>query len=220
MSKERVVEWTLDDILGDVERISLVTSPATESDFMLFSVNDLKFKTTDTDKRIVTGVAMRPNFKILRQDEDGELYYGYFSEETVEQAQLIYFKRGQNTNNTNLEHEYMIDDVYVFESWIVEDAAMDKAVALGLTDVKKGDWMVSMKIENESVWNDFIKTGTIKGFSVEIKAKETDVNLSAVEEDEDEDEEIENQIEFMNELLNGGDYNEEEVYELIYNRLF
>jgi len=31
----------------------------------------------------------------------------------------------------------------------------------------KGTWMVSVKVNNEEVWEEFVKTGRVKGFSIE-----------------------------------------------------
>ena len=30
-----------------------------------------------------------------------------------------------------------------------------------------GTWMISMKVNNSEIWNDFVKTGKVKGFSIE-----------------------------------------------------
>jgi len=30
-----------------------------------------------------------------------------------------------------------------------------------------GTWMVSMKVDNDEIWNDYVKTGKVKGFSIE-----------------------------------------------------
>lgn len=170
----KVVEWLMDDIMGELQRISLVSDPAIEEDFMLFSNDKMEFKTVDKDKRVVTGMAMKANMKIARRDENGELYYGFFSEDTVRQAAQIFFKKKSVSNNTNLEHEFEIDGIYVFESWIVEDPNNDKSNAIGLKS-NKGDWMVSMKVDNDTVWNNYIKTGLISGFSVELRAKEEEI---------------------------------------------
>jgi len=173
----RVVEFELDEILGELRRISLVSQPAIDEDFLLFNQSTMKFQTIDAEKKVLTGPAMRADINIPRRDANGELYYGFFSKDTVRRAAEMFFKRGANMNNTNLEHEFEIDGVYVFESWIVEDPLVDKAVTLGFTDIRKGDWFVSMKIENEMVWNNYLKTGLIKGFSVEIRAKEKEVEI-------------------------------------------
>jgi len=53
----------------------------------------------------------------------------------------------------------------VVESWIVE-GEKDKSRHYGM-DVPLGTWMVSMKVDNDEIWNEYIKTGAVKGFSVE-----------------------------------------------------
>ena len=171
----KLIEWEMDEVLGELRRISLVSDPAVEVDFMLFS-SELKFQTIDKEKRVVTGVAMIPDMKIPRRDDNGGLYYGFFSKETVEKAAQIFFKKGSNTNNTNLEHEFEVDGVNFYESWIVKNPNMDKAKDLGFS-VPEGTWMVSAKIDNDVIWENYIKTGLIRGFSVEIKAKESEVEL-------------------------------------------
>ena len=162
--------------MGELKRISLVSEPAIEADFMLFNNKELFFKSIDEEKRVVTGCAMRPGIKIKRYNELGQLYYGTFSEEVVRQAAEMFFKKGSNLNKTNLEHEFEIDGVYVFESWIVENPLIDKSKELGFTDVKKGDWFVSMKVDNDVVWNNYLKTGLIRGFSVEVRLEEKEVD--------------------------------------------
>jgi len=183
--ENKLIEWFLDDVMGELKRISLVSVPAIEEEFLLFNNMDLKFKTLDEDKRIVTGPAMRPDIHIPRKGDGGELYYGFFSQDTVRKAAELFFKKNSNANNTNLEHEFEIDGIYVFESWIVEDPEMDKAKALGFTDVRKGDWWVSMKVENENVWNNYLKSGLIRGFSVEVKAGEVDVDVELISQIKD-----------------------------------
>jgi len=177
MENIRLIEWELTDVLGELKRISLVSEPAIEEDFILFNQDVMKFKTVDGDKRILTGAAMRPDIKIPRKGENGELYYGFFSKDTIRKAAELFFKQGNNMNMTNLEHEYEVDGIYVFESWIVEDPKMDKAVALGFSDIREGDWFVSMKVENDNVWNNYLKTGLIKGFSVEVRMAEKEVEI-------------------------------------------
>jgi hypothetical protein len=178
--ENKLIEWTLDDVMGELKRISLVSVPAIEEEFLLFNRDFELFKTMDDEKRIVTGPAMRPDINIPRKDDNGNLYYGFFSQDTVRKAAELFFKKNSNANKTNLEHEFEIDGVYVFESWIVEDPELDKAKALGFSDVRKGDWWVSMKVENEAVWRNYLKTGLIRGFSVEVKAREEETKLEQI----------------------------------------
>jgi hypothetical protein len=51
------------------------------------------------------------------------------------------------------------------ESWIIEDEQKDKSKLYGF-DLPKGTWMISMKVNNDEVWND-VKEGKVKGFSIE-----------------------------------------------------
>ena len=52
------------------------------------------------------------------------------------------------------------------ESWIVESKEQDKSAVYGL-DVPVGTWMGSVKVNNEDVWNEYVKTNKVKGFSIE-----------------------------------------------------
>jgi hypothetical protein len=199
--ENKLIEWTLEDVMGELKRISLVSEPAIEQDFMLFNNIDLSFKTLDEERKVVIGCAMRPDINIPRKDDNGELYWGFFSKDTVRKAAELFFKKNSNANNTNLEHQFEVDGVYVFESWIVEDPEMDKAKALGFSDVKEGDWWVSMKIENENIWNNYLKTGLVKGFSVEIRAKEEAATLSKIIDIIDSEESLESKWDSIQQLL-------------------
>ena len=42
---------------------------------------------------------------------------------------------------------------------------MDKSKEYGFS-LPKGTWMISMKVNNEDIWQDF-KAGKVKGFSIE-----------------------------------------------------
>ena len=64
-------------------------------------------------------------------------------------------------NNATLEHEMSINGLTVVESWIVEDSKMDKSAKYGLE--ARRDKMISMKVENDEVWNEYVKTEKVKG---------------------------------------------------------
>jgi hypothetical protein len=155
--------------IGDLSLISFVSKPATDHMYQLFSQNKYQFAKTDSEMKIVTGLAMKPNKKILRQDKSGEYFYCVFTDEQVRRASEIFLKNSNHTR-TNIEHGELagsneIDGVYMSESWIVEDPEKDKATALGFKEVEKGDWYVSFKIENEQFWKFVKEYGG--GFSIE-----------------------------------------------------
>jgi len=162
-----IIELILDEDsegLTGIEAVSIVELPAIESDFVALSEQEIKLAKVDGEKRLLMGAALIPNKPIFRKNGDNT-FYVYFSEKTVRRASELFFQNSMQ-NNATLEHEMEINNLTVVESWIVEDTEMDKSKKYGLS-VPKGTWVISMKVENEDVWNDYIKTGKVKGFSIE-----------------------------------------------------
>jgi hypothetical protein len=60
-----------------------------------------------------------------------------------------------------------ITDVYPIESWIVLNPELDKSKTLLMEDVQAGDLILGFKIENDDVWENFVKTGEVDGISLE-----------------------------------------------------
>jgi len=147
-----------------IEAISLVEFPAIEENFVALSKHKVEFKTVDTEKRVIVGLALVPDKPIYRRSGDNE-YNIIFSKETVRKASELYLKR-LKLNNATLEHdEQMTGGVSVIESWIVEDPIKDKTALYGLNAVV-GAWAVTMKIDNDQVWED-VKAGKYLGLSIE-----------------------------------------------------
>ena len=160
-----IIELFIDeeDEVSGIEAVSIVESPAIESDFIALKNQEFKFAEVNKEKRILMGAALIPNKPIYRQNEENE-YYIYFSKSTVRKASELFFIRG-NQNNSTLEHNVPLTGLTAVESWIVEDEK-DKTRFYDL-DVPIGTWMLSMKVQNDDVWNDYVKTGKVKGFSIE-----------------------------------------------------
>ena len=159
-----IVELFIDeeDAIG-IEAISVVESPAIEEDFIALKNQEFKLAEVDKEKRILMGAALIPNKPIYRRNEENE-YYIYFSRDTVRKASELFFING-NQNNSTLEHQVPLTGLSVVESWIVE-SEKDKTRHYDM-EVPIGTWMVSMKVLNDDVWNDYVKTGKVKGFSIE-----------------------------------------------------
>ena len=163
----RIVELVIDEdaLHSGIEAISIVDRPAIEENFIALSKeHKLELAEVDKEKRILMGAALVPNKNIYRQNEDEE-YYIYFSEDTVRKASELFLMRG-NQNKSTLEHEAELNGLSVVESWIIEDETHDKSRKYDM-DLPVGTWMVSMKVNNDDVWNDYVKTGKVKGFSIE-----------------------------------------------------
>lgn len=164
-----IVELVVDENNEDmaIDAISLVTDPAIEVDFIYLNKakNNLVLAKTDNEQRLLVSPALIPNKQIYRFDlETNQEYYVYFTEETVKKASYMYLKH-QNNNKATIQHEEDTSGVYTVESWIVQDKQIDKSRLYGF-DVPVGTWFVTMKIENDEVWNR-IKEGELKGLSIE-----------------------------------------------------
>lgn len=170
---DNIYELKFDENLMDgVYGISLVQEPAIGVMALKFSKeNQIKvqeWKLSSEEKRIIVSPVLIPNQKVYRNNiaDSGEGFV-FVTEETIEKLQQNFFKRNFG-HNSSIEHIDLIEDgVFVFESWIVNDPLNDKSNSLGFHDLPKGTWMVSLKIENDSVWNNYIKTGKVLGISMD-----------------------------------------------------
>lgn len=162
----RIVELIIDEDaeLYGIDAISLVDRPAIELDFIALKEARVQFAEADTDRRILIGPALVPDKPIYRRNGEEE-FYVYFSKNTVRRAAELYLKHGNQSNHT-LEHEHTINGLTVVESWMVEDKEKDKSALYGL-DVPVGTWMVAVKVDNEAIWQEWVKEGKVKGFSIE-----------------------------------------------------
>ena len=164
--EEQVFELFIDEShdMAGIEAISIVENPAIEEDFIYLSKSKVVLQSIDVEKRLLMGAALVPDKKILRRNADGE-YYIFFSKDTVRRASELFLMNGNQSKST-LEHEVDVQGLTVVESWIIEDSINDKSKKYGLS-LPIGTWMVSVKVNNDEIWNDYVKTGAVKGFSIE-----------------------------------------------------
>jgi hypothetical protein len=161
-----LIELIIDekDELSGVDAISVVENPAIESNFVALKSEEIKLAEVSNEKRILMGAVLIPEKPIYRRNGEDE-YYIYFSKDTVNKASQLFFKNG-NQSNWTLEHDKQIKGLTVVESWIVEDTQKDKSALYNL-NVPVGSWMASVKVEDDTIWNEYVKSGKVKGFSLE-----------------------------------------------------
>ncbi len=162
----RIIELVLDEEQEDagVEAISIVESPAIEEDFVALKSKEIKLAEISADKKLLMGALLVPNKPIYRKTGKEE-YYIYFSKETISKASQLYLRNG-NQNNSTLEHQHELSGLTLVESWIVEDKEKDKSRLYNM-NVPIGTWMGTVKVNNDEVWNEYVKTNKVKGFSIE-----------------------------------------------------
>ena len=155
-----------DSTLG-CSKISLVESPAVEEFFLKFSKDEQEkehksFYFKDDSKHIVTGIAMRADYPIYR-NQDGQEFYVQFSKYTIDKMMQKFMKE-QRLFDISLDHNKDVRDCYLIESFIINK---ERGICPNeFSDVEDGSWIISVKIENQDVWNK-ICSGEVKGFSIE-----------------------------------------------------
>jgi hypothetical protein len=196
----KIVELIIDEEqeLSGIEAISIVDEPAIEENFIALSKqHEIKLAEVDKEKRILMGAALVPNKNIYRRNGEDE-YYIFFSDATVRKASELFLMRG-NQNKSTLEHQAELYGLSVVESWIIEDDVHDKSRKYNM-DLPVGTWMVSMKVNNDEVWNNYVKTGLVKGFSIEGYFTDK-IAMSKIEEIHNEEEATEILLEIANSIL-------------------
>jgi len=153
-----------DENVDEVFAISLVESPAIESDFVYFDKEEIQFAAVDNDQQMLVGAVLIPEKRILRIDGEGQPYHVFFSKETVKKLAQNYLMK-KYTDSATLEHDSKIKGVHLVESWIKE-SQLDKSNKYGLS-LPVGSWVGMFKITDKNLWKDYVKTGKVKGFSIE-----------------------------------------------------
>jgi hypothetical protein len=186
-----IIEMVLDESSEKqgIHAVSVVESPAIEENWIALNKQLIELKSVDEEKKILMGAGLVPDKQIYRRDKDNGEFYIYFSKETIRKASELFLKRS-NQNNATYEHQMKIEGMSVVESWIIEDKKKDKSAIYGF-DLPVGTWMISMKVDNPEVW-DKVKSGEIKGFSIEGCFEPAEAKLSTDKSDE----------ELLNEILN------------------
>jgi len=142
----------------DVNFISLVDKGANRKKlvFKREGARELAFekpvtiKKLDEDQRMV--------FCIVYSPEEIDTQGDTASAEVIKEA-AYNFMRCARTNNVDKQHDFIPDEGFVAESWIVKD---NDAV---FPEEAAGSWAVGIKVENDETWN-LIKSGDITGLSL------------------------------------------------------
>lgn len=147
-----------------IKQIALVDKPAIERNFVMFN-NVVKFS-DHKDRRIISGAILIPDMPIYRRDKENGEYYVMFTKDMCEKALIKLGKQGFN-NLFNKQHtEESADGVQLFEIFQIDKDRGIKA-PVNFEDLNDGSIFGSAKIESDEIWNEYLKTGVFKGFSIE-----------------------------------------------------
>lgn len=141
-----------------IQFVSLVDKAANLRKFLITRAKDgeAAFTTcgriikTDAENHYVTGIVYEP----MTEDSHGN----YMTEEEIVKACYWY---SENGDKVDLQHSFEpLDGASVVENWV---AKADFTV--GDEEVKKGTWLMTVKVKNDDVWQG-IEKGEITGLSM------------------------------------------------------
>lgn len=179
MNKKKLKKYTV-GLNSDVLAVSFVTEPAIEELFVAMKEDkeDMVYLSTN-EKHLAYGAVLVPDREIYRNDQSGE-YTITFSKESIEKMSQNYLKF-KRQDSVTLQHDEVADNVVLVESWLKSDMEKDKSVALGLNpDLPVGTWFAAFKVNDVDVW-ERVKSGELKGFSVEAILEANELNFNADE---------------------------------------
>lgn len=160
-------EATITDENCGVFKVSLVTNPATEVDFIAFDENKpiVKFAVDNKVEHMVSGVIMLANSPIYRRTADNFEYYITYSPDTIKQMaeKMIFDGVG---SNVNIQHKdgTDVDGVNLTELYIID---RERGIAPEyFKDVPNGSLIGTYKVHNPDIWA-MIENGEVLSFSLE-----------------------------------------------------
>lgn len=124
------------------------------------------FATHDEDKRILAGALMVADFPMYR-NMNGKEFFVKFSAETIEQlADRMVLNNKLTAFNFEHDAKKELADMHIQQFFIINtELGMD--TPKGFDTLPNGSLFAFVKVNNEQVWNDYVKTGIVKGFSIE-----------------------------------------------------
>lgn len=147
--------------------ISIVRDPAIGVKAMCFSEMDkieIKLKVVE-DKQLLIGPALIPDLKIYRNDQYGE-YYTIFRSEQIRKM-VERFNRSGSNKKINFNHSNKMIDAYIMQDFIIEDPVYNNARAYGYDNLPVGTYFIVCKVEDKKFWDSYVKSEGFSGFSVE-----------------------------------------------------
>jgi uncharacterized protein YfcZ (UPF0381/DUF406 family) len=162
-----IIELTLEELEQGIDATALVENPAIQRNWMAFKEHkDFKFKTHNEDKRILAGALMVADFPMYR-NMNGKEFFVKFSSETIEQlADRMVLNNKLTAFNFEHDAKKELADMHIQQFFII-NTELGVNTPIGFEELPNGSLFAFVKVNNEQVWNDYVKTGIVKGFSIE-----------------------------------------------------
>ncbi len=170
MEKKRVEIQFDENMMIGFEALSIVGTPAIMENFITLSKEKVMLAKM-VEGRLI-GAVLIPDINIERiNKETNELYDIFFTSDTVKKIAYQMMRDGLQSKFT-IQHDDQVENLSIVESWIIEDASLDKSKIYGF-DLPFGTWMVCVEAKDEST-KKRIESGELRGFSIEFNGNEKD----------------------------------------------
>ena len=148
-----------------IDFISLVSSPAIETNFVKLASTNLVRVSFDKPKQMLYGAILIPDQLIYRSDPKMGEYYVTFSREDIELI-VKNIQAQKKTVNINYQHQNdsQVKECVVQEIWLT--GKKDKSQDLGF-DLPEGSAMAGTYIGNSKFWAEEVETKNVLGYSIE-----------------------------------------------------
>lgn len=189
-------QLVIDDSTGDgINKISLVEKPAVESSFIAFSESEEVIYAKDSLKHRITGVLLLADVPIRRVNSFLGEHAVVFKRETIEKIQEKFMK-DKLVDQINLQHKTDVNGVYLIEIFIKDS---EKGInPIEFSNVPDGSLLITLKVDNDELWDEIINGNTISGFSLEGYFNYEKMEFSSLEENSKKEiETIEELLEFL-----------------------
>lgn len=132
--------------------VSLVSAAANDKDCLKLS--------KEQPLQVMYGVVARPNYPMLRRDDNGVEYEVYFDEAGVQDM----FNQFKGVNQFDIEHNGKKVNLKIIKQFITNSENSAKF------DTEIGSWVMAVYIPDKNIWNE-ISQNLINGFSPDVEAE-------------------------------------------------
>jgi hypothetical protein len=152
--------------ITSVFAVGLVNQPAIERNWMAFANQKEVFAVVDNDKMILAGPLMAADQPIYRRDGAHE-YYVSFPAKSIEKIVTKYGRSGKTLSfNINHNDSAPVKGAFLQQHFII-DSTKGINTPQGFEKLPDGSWFGFVKVDDREFWDNEIKSGNLKGFSVE-----------------------------------------------------
>jgi hypothetical protein len=162
-----IIELTLEELEQGIDATALVENPAIQRNWMAFNdQKEFRFNIHNEEKRILAGALMVADFPMYR-NMNGKEFFATIKANTIEKlVDRLVLKNKLTAFNFEHDSKQELPNLHIQQMYLINpELGMNPPKGYG--ELSTGSCFVFVKVNNEKVWEDYVKTGRVKGFSIE-----------------------------------------------------